>query len=425
MNNIAKAGSGTMKGLDVAGRTNASGTGPLAGLRIVDLTLAMAGPLSTQRLGDMGAEVIKIEGPTRPDFTRSAPMADVHLGGETTPYLTLNRNKKSLALDLKTEAGREVLYRLIRTADAVVQNFRPGVADRLGIGYAKLAALKPDLVYVSISGYGDQGPMVERPGQDLLVQAFSGLTWNAGASDALPHPSPVYMIDVMASHLASEGVLAGVIQRLRTGKGCEVKVSLLGAALEVQIQELSTYLTTGRTAPRGTQPYASTWMEPPYGLYRTADGWLAIAQSSLAAIAEVLKSEPLAKLAREKPADPEDRDGINAWRDRIYPVVAAALLSWRTEDAVTAFFEKGVWSGPVNDYETIRKHPQFASYFVTYDHPRAGAITTTAPSIRFSTDPAPRVTGAPALGEHTADILKALGYSQTEAKDLVTSGAAA
>lgn len=403
----------------------APGTGPLAGLRIVDLTLAMAGPLSTQRLGDMGAEVIKIEGPTRPDFTRVAPMADIHLGGETTPYLTLNRNKKSLALDLKSDAGRDVLYRLIRIADAVVQNFRPGVADRLGIGYATLSALKPDLVYVSISGYGDEGPMVERPGQDLLVQAFSGLTWNAGSSDALPHPSPVYMIDVMASHLASEGVLAGILQRMRTGKGSEVKVSLLGAALEVQIQELSTYFTTGRMAPRGTQPYASTWMEPPYGIYRTADGWLAIAQSSLAAIAEVLKSEPLAKLAKEKPADQEDRDGINAWRDRIYPVVAAALLSWNTDDAVKAFFDKGVWSGPVNDYETIRRHPQFASYFVTYDHPRAGPITTTAPSIRFSTDPAPRLIGAPALGEHTADILKTLGYSPSETKDLVASGAAA
>jgi crotonobetainyl-CoA:carnitine CoA-transferase CaiB-like acyl-CoA transferase len=211
--------------------------GPLQGLRVIDLTLAMAGPLSTQRLADMGAEVIKVEGPARPDFTRTAVMADVMLGGETTPYLTLNRNKKSLALDLKSDAGREVFLRLVKTADALVQNFRPGVAERLGVGYAALSALRPELVYVSISGYGDDGPMVERPGQDLLVQAFSGLTWNAGTADGPPHPSPVYMIDVMASHLASEGVLAGVIRRMRTGRGGEVKVSLLGAALEVQIQE--------------------------------------------------------------------------------------------------------------------------------------------------------------------------------------------
>ena len=156
------------------------GDGPLAGLRIIDLTLAMAGPLSTQRLADMGADVIKIEGPKRPDFTRSAVMADVTLGGETTPYLTLNRNKKSIALDLKLAEGRTVLLKLAKTADALVQNFRPGVAERLGVGYADLSALRPELVYVSISGYGDEGPMIERPGQDLLVQAFSGLTWNAG-----------------------------------------------------------------------------------------------------------------------------------------------------------------------------------------------------------------------------------------------------
>ncbi|MGA2792854.1 MAG: CaiB/BaiF CoA-transferase family protein [Roseiarcus sp.] len=399
--------------------------GPLAGLRVVDLTLAMAGPLSTQRLADMGAEVIKVEGPTRADFSRSAVMADVLLGGETIPYLTLNRNKKSVALDLKVEEGREILYRLVKTADAVVQNFRPGVADRLGIGYATLSALKPDIVYVSISGYGDDGPMVARPGQDLLVQAFSGLTWNAGTKNAPPHPSPVYMVDVMASHLAAEGLLAGIVQRQRTGRGAEVKVSLLGAALEVQIQELSTYLTTGRQAPRGGQPYASTWMEPPYGIYRTADGWLAIAQSSLSAIAKVLGSEALARLAMEKPQDPEDRDGVNRWRDRVYPAVADAIANWKTEEAVDALFAAGVWSGPVNDYAAVRSHPQFKSFFVTYEHPRAGALTTTAPTVRFSTDPSTRMGGAPALGEHTADILRSLGYSDAETEALYRLGVAA
>jgi len=399
--------------------------GALHGLRVIDLTLAMAGPLSTQRLADMGAEVIKIEGPARPDFARTAVMADVTLGGETTPYLTLNRNKKSVALDLKSRAGREALLRLVRTADALVQNFRPGVAERLGVGYAALSALRPELVYVSISGYGDEGPMVDRPGQDLLVQAFSGLTWNAGTSDGPPHPSPVYMIDVMASHLASEAVLAGLIRRMRTGRGGEVKVSLLGAALEVQIQELSTFLTTGREAPRGAHPYASTWMEPPYGVYRTADGWLAIAQSSLSAIGKVLNSAEIARLAGEKPADETDRAGVNAWRDRIYPAVARALAPWKTEDAVAALFAAGVWSGPVNDYAALKKDPQFAPYFATYEHPRAGRITTTAPTIRFSDETEAALRGAPALGEHTAEILRELGYTDAEARALFAEGAAA
>ena len=136
-------------------------------------------------------------------------------------------------------------------------------------------------------------------------------------------------------------------------------------------------------------------------------------------------SEALARLAGEKPADAEDRDGINAWRDRVYPAVAAAISRWTTEDAVAALFAAGVWSGPVNDYATVRSHPQFAPYFVTYDHPRAGRITTTAPSIRFSTDPTPPITGAPRLGEHTAEMLSRLGYSAEEADALFASGAAA
>lgn len=160
-------------------------------------------------------------------------------------------------------------------------------------------------------------------------------------------------------------------------------------------------------------------------VYRTADGWLAIAQSTLAAIAELVGSEDLARLAKEKPKEAEDRDGINAWRDRVYPVVAEAIAGWKTDDAVSALFEAGVWSGPVHDYAAIREHPQFVSYFVTYDHPHAGTLTTTAPPIRFSTDPAPAITGAPKFGQHTSDILEDLGYSKADADALIAKMAAA
>jgi crotonobetainyl-CoA:carnitine CoA-transferase CaiB-like acyl-CoA transferase len=166
-------------------------------------------------------------------------------------------------------------------------------------------------------------------------------------------------------------------------------------------------------------------MEPPYGVYRTADGWLAIAQSSLSAIGKVLNSADIARLATEKPKDTTDRAGISAWRDRIYPAVAKGVAHLKTEDAVTAFFAAGVWSGPVNDYAALKEHPQFASYFVTYDHPRAGSITTTAPTIRFSDEKTPAVRGAPALGEHTAEILRGLGYTDAEAKSFYAEGVAA
>lgn len=395
---------------------------PLSGIRVIDLTLAMAGPLATQRLADLGAEVVKIEGPKRPDFTRQAPMADVWLGGETMAYLSLNRGKRSLALDLKTEKGREAIYRLVKTCDVVVQNFRPGVAERLGIDYAKLTRVRPDIIYLSLSGYGDSGPMVNRPGQDLLVQCFAGLTWHAGVIDGPPHPSPVYMIDVMASHLAAQGVLAAIVQRERTGRGAMVSTSLLAAALEVQIQELSTFLTTGREPARSEHPYASIWMEPPYGIYRTADGWIAIAQSSLADIADVLATPGLRQVAAERPADPKDRQAMTAWRDRIYPVVSQALISRQTEDAVAVLTKAGIWSGPVNDLRAVASHPQTAGFFMSYDHPTAGRITTTAPSIRFSDGPPAELSGAPALGADTEEILQDLGYSQIEIGNMRTRG---
>lgn len=395
--------------------------GPLAGIRVLDLTLALAGPLCTQRLGDMGADIIKIEGPNRGDFTRTAKMRDVMLGGETTTFLSVNRNKRSVAIDLKTEAGKALFFRMVKDADVVIQNMRPGVAERLGVTFDTLKAANPKIVYVSISGYGDKGPMLPRPGQDLLVQSFSGTTFNAGTVDGMPHPSPIYIVDVAASHTACEAVLAGIIQRDRRGIPTEAKVSLLSAVLEIQIQEITTHMTTGRTGQRGSAPYASTWMEPPYGIFRTADGYIAIAQSNLATVAEVLHSPPLAKLAESRPS-PDDDAAMQAWRDAVHPLVAEALLPFTTDAAVTALDAKGVWCGPVMTYDDLIAHPQSEGLFAEYEHPRAGRMKTLAPTIQFSTQPHAVLRGAPALGEHTNDILSEFGLKPTEIDRLRAEG---
>ncbi len=396
-------------------------TGPLAGIKVLDLTLALAGPLCTQRLGDMGAEIIKIEGPNRGDFTRTAKMRDVLLGGETTCFLSINRNKKSVAIDLKTAKGQALFFRMVASVDVVIQNMRPGVAERLGISFASLKAHNPKIVYVSISGYGDTGPMLPRPGQDLLVQCFSGTTLNAGTVDGLPHPSPIYIVDVAASHNACEAVLAGIIQRDRQGIPVEAKVSLLAAVLEIQIQELTTHMTTGRTGQRGHAPYASTYMEPPYGIYRTADGHIALAQASLAVIADVLGVAELAALAAARP-DPEYTDAMQNWRDAVHPVVQVALLPLPTEATVTLLDAAGVWCGPVMDYDDLIAHPQSNGLFAEIDHPRAGLLKTLAPAIKFSTQPDPVLTGAPALGEHTAAVLGSFGIPANEITALMAEG---
>ncbi len=399
-------------------------TGPLAGIKVLDLTLALAGPLCTQRLGDMGAEIFKIEAPNRGDFTRTAKMRDVLLGGETTCFLSINRNKKSAAIDLKTSNGQALFFQMVKQADVVIQNMRPGVAERLGITFEALKMHNPKIVYVSISGYGDFGPMLPRPGQDLLVQSFSGTTFNAGTAEGLPHPSPIYIVDVAASHNACEAVLAGLIQRDRQGVPVEAKVSLLAAVLEIQIQEITTHMTTGRTGQRGASPYSSTWMEPPYGIYRTKDGYIAIAQSSLSTIAEVLNSAALATLSQTRP-DPENDAEMLVWRDAIFPVLQACLLSEATDDIVTRLDAAGVWCGPVLDYDGLIAHPQSKGLFTEIDHPRAGLIKTLAPAISFSTHLNPELTGAPALGQHTSEVLASFGLSHIEIDSLLQQGVVA
>jgi crotonobetainyl-CoA:carnitine CoA-transferase CaiB-like acyl-CoA transferase len=397
--------------------TSTANPGPLSGLKILDLTLALAGPLSTQRLADMGADVIKVEEPRKGDFTRTGPMAGVVLGGETIPYLSLNRNKRSLAIDLKNARARDILLDLVRQCDVVVQNFRPGVAERLGIAYEQLTVVKPDIVYVSISGYGNKGPKVKSPGQDLLVQSFSGMVGHAGTHEGGPHPAPVYMVDVATSHLASEGILAALLQRMRTGKGCHVQVSLLGAALELQLQELTTVLTAGHRPLRGAAPYASVWMEPPYGIYEVADGHIAIAQSDLTVIADVLHSRRLASRARQRPKD-EESAAMQAWRDDIYAILSEEVTQWRRDELVEALSTKGVWCGPVLDVEETIVHPQCEGMFTEIEHPRAGTVRTLAPNIHFSTAAPSPLRPAPMLGQDSVQILRDAGVAPEEIEQL-------
>jgi crotonobetainyl-CoA:carnitine CoA-transferase CaiB-like acyl-CoA transferase len=392
--------------------------GPLAGVKVLDLTLAMAGPLATARMGDLGAEVIKVESPSG-DFARHWPINGYMHGDESSAYLMLNRNKRSIVLDLKNEAARTVFLDLVRQADILVQNFRPRVAKKLGIDYETLAAVRPELVYVSISGYGDEGPMVDRPGQDLLVQSFSGLTFNGGTADGLPHPSPVYMVDTCASHHATEAALAGYVERLRTGRGQHLKVSLLAAALEIQIQELSVFMTSGRDAIRCKTPFASTWMEAPYGIYRTADSFIAVAQARLPDLAEAF-GDPRILEAHENQPPHEDVEARRAFRDRIGALVQEAFLRKTTAQWIEELTARDIWVGPVNTYADVVAHPQMQNLFATIDHP-AGPYRTLAPAIRCAeTSP---MTKSPALGEHTDEILAELGVAPDGIRSLREAGA--
>ncbi len=392
--------------------------GPLAGLKVIDLTIAMAGPLATSRMGDLGADVIKVESPSG-DFSRIWPLAGYFHGGESSAFLTLNRSKRAMVIDLKQPRGLALLYRLIADADILVQNFRPKVAKRLAIDFETLAEINPGLVYISISGYGDAGPMVDRPGQDLLVQSFSGLTFNGGVRGEKPQPSPVYLVDTCASHLAVEAALAGYIERLRTGRGQHMKVSLLAAAMEVQIQEISTYMTSHRQAKRSGRHFVSTWMEPPYNIYQTADGWIAIAHATFPAIAEAFSVPELVALGEARP-DITDEQPYLEWRDRVYDIVAAQFLTRDTQEWMERMTALGIWVGPVMDYAQVAEHPQNQSLFTDIEHPIGGAYRTLAPAIVCQNGPSLRP--APRLGEHTAEVLTELGLDAQEIELLIQQG---
>ncbi|MDE0591439.1 CaiB/BaiF CoA-transferase family protein [Halocynthiibacter sp. C4] len=390
---------------------------PLEGLKVLDLTIAMAGPLCTQRMGEMGAEIIKIEAPGGGDFSRHAPMAGITKFGDATCFVTLNQNKKSLVLDLKSDAGREVLYRLVEQADVLIQNFRPRVAKKLGIEYQTLREINPRLVYGSVSGYGEDGPMKDRPGQDLLLQSFTGLTMNGGKAGELPQASPLYMVDVSASHMVCEGVLAALVARSITGVGQEVKVTMLSAIMEMQCQEIMSYITADAPPKRGTSPQVSIYQEPPYGIYKCSEGFLSIAQADLDVLAEVLK---LPKLSDMKLARPEQSNGdaVAEWRDGIYAELAALFLTntathW---DAILA--PLGVWCVVVNDYDSFLNHPQTQDKLIEVEHPVGGKYTAVAPAISFSDNPKPSVKHAPQYGADTVDILASFGFSGDEISTL-------
>ena len=398
-----------------------AGAGPLAGLRVLDLTLAMAGPMCTQRLAEMGADVIKVEAPGGGDFSRAATMGGVTGFGDGICFVALNRAKRSLVVDLKRPEGREAVLALARGADVLVQNYRPGVAARLGVDHASLAPIAPRLVYGSISGYGEDGPMAARPGQDLLLQAFSGLTFNGGVEGGLPQASPLYMVDVTASHMLCEGILAALLERSVTGRGREVRVSMLGAIMEMQAQEVTAFLASPAPPRRSRAPQVSIWQEPPYGLHACRTGVLAIAQADLAVLAEALDLPVLAGLKAARPAD-ADAEALAAWRDRVVEAVAARL---REKDAAhwdALLAPRGVWCMVANDYAAFLAHPQAAAVLTDMEHPRMGRYRTVAPGIRFPDGPPAPLAPPPAYGAHSREVLAEAGLDAARIDALVASG---
>jgi len=396
-------------------RTGTTAPGILAGYRVLDCSIAMAGPFAAQRLGDLGADVVKVE-PVGGEWQRHAAAGGASGNRINVSFLSLNRNKRSLAVDLKDPQGQEVLRKLVASADVFLQNYRPGVAARLGVDYASLTAINPSIVYVSISGYGEDGPYAQRPGQDLLLQAMSGAMLSSGRAGEAPRAAGQYLVDAVTASTAFEGVLAALLHRERTGEGQLVTVNMLDAITTLQMQELSVHTVGGLPQERSEQPHAHVYIRSPYGAFETADGYLVLAFPPLKTLGEILGEDSLLDMVDEE----------HGWthRDEIFAATARHLRTQPTQHWLDAFAAAGIWAGPVYGYADLLQDPQVRhnGTFVTYEHPTEGTVTVPGFPYKFSATP-PRIDrGAPLTGEHTREVLAEIGVPADEVARLLESG---
>lgn len=395
--------------------TDTTTPGILSGYRVLDCSIAMAGPFAAQRLGDLGADVIKVE-PTTGEWQRHAAAGGARGSRINVSFLSLNRNKRSIAVDLKSSAGRDILYRLVAESDVFLQNYRPGVADRLGVDYESLRAINPSIVYVSISGYGEDGPYRDRPGQDLLLQALSGAMLSAGAHGAPPQAAGQYLVDAVTASTAFEAVLAALLHRERTGEGQRVTVNMLDVITTLQMQEISVFTMGGVPQERSAEPHAHVYIRSPYGTFATTDGYLALAMPNLPLLGELIDEPSFA-----------DYDGeVDGWerRDELHAKVAARLATRSNAEWLAILQPAGIWVAPVYSYADLVDDEQIRhnGTFVEYDHPTEGRVKTPGFPYRFSRTPARIERGAPLAGEHTREILAEAGFDGATIDGLAASG---
>ena len=389
---------------------------PLAGIRVLDLTKVLAGPLCTQYLGDMGADVIKVEPCDHGDDTRRWPPFE---GDDGTIFLSVNRNKRSLAVDLKSPAGRDLCHRLAKRADVVIESFGPGVAARLGVDFETLAALNPRLVYCSISGFGTVGPMREGKGYDVVLQAFSGMLSITGEPGGPPLRSPFSPVDQGTGLHALAGILAGLLERARTGRGVKVEASLFDTSVAFLAYFLQGFWQRGTEPLRVGSGHESLC---PYQVFDTRDAplILGVANDSLwRAFCEVAGQPELA----DRAAFATNADRV---RNRAETVaVVARIMRTRTRaEWIDALGATGIPCSPVHTLGELAAHPHTEASGMVFDYTttQRGALKGVAQPLRFNGERAAQRLPPPRLGEHTLELLREAGYSEEEVIKLVADG---
>ncbi|OJX53172.1 MAG: CoA transferase [Devosia sp. 66-22] len=365
----------------------------------------LSGPYASLRLQDLGARVIKIERPDGGDLSRRLYLTDTEVGGDSTNFHAINRSKESLALDLKDPADLAALRTLLGKADVVLQNFRPGVIERLGLDYEAVRAINPRIVYASITGYGTEGPWVMRPGQDLLAQARAGLMWLNGDEGQGPVPFGLAVADMLAGSAACQGILACLVRRGITGEGGHVETSLIEALVDFQFEVLTAYLNDGQRQPRRSGfRSAHAYLAAPYGVYPTSDGFLAIAMTPIAKLADLFALEALAPY-RDKP---------KSWfseRDAIKRIIADHVATNTTEHWLSILEPADIWCARVLNWDELVASEGFKvlDMLQTVTREDNVSITTTRAPLRIDGKRPMTRRAAPLIGEQSEAIRREFG----------------
>lgn len=400
--------------------TTTSHSGPLNGMRVLELTQIMSGPTCGMLLADMGADVIKVE--KLPGGDDSRAYRDPLVGGVSAPFMMMNRNKRGLALNLKLERGREVLLRLVKEVDVLVENFRGGTLDKLGLGYEVLSQANPGLIYCAISGYGRTGPYADKGGFDLIAQGFSGLMSVTGEPGGAPVKTGNAVSDMNAGILGALGVVSAYVHKLKTGQGQIVDTSLTDAALQQTAWHAAVWFASGRSpGPTGS----AHLLTAPYQAFEASDGWINIGganQANWERIADVLKHPEW----RDDPRFKTNSDRM-ANLEALTISMNSVLRTGSRADWLCAFDAAGVPAGPVHTIGEALTHPQTLARGMVVDlnHPQAGKTKAIGCPIHFSQTPAQINRPAPMLGQHTRELLLEFSFTDAEVDALVSQGVVA
>jgi CoA:oxalate CoA-transferase len=373
---------------------------PLEGITVLEFSQYLSGPSAGLRLADLGARVIKIENPNGGDAGRKLAIKNLWVDESSLLFHTINRNKESFTADLKDDGDLSLVKKLIAKADVLIHNFRPGVMEKRGLGYTSVKEINSRIIYAEISGYGKEGPWKNKPGQDLLLQSMTGLTYTTGNGSNSPVPFGIAIADILSGAQLVQGIIAALIRRQKRGIGALIEISLMESLLDFQFELLTTYYTNSQPPQRSYHNNGHPLLSAPYGIYKTTNGYIALAMMDIHALAGSIECKVLKEFSKEQ---------VFAERDKIKAILAEHLCSRSTEHWLTRLQQDGLWAMEVFDWEKMMNHAAYKCLQMEQIVNTVGKrITTTRCPIKINGKKLYAAKPAPKLGEHNAKVISEL-----------------